>query len=137
MRDSSPVPVAPECPVPPPPLKDGHYRQIVSSAVDHAIVTCLDNRCVTTWNEGAERLTGWRAVDMIGRHIDELYTAEDVAAGIPAREFDTAARLGRAINERWHLRRDGSRFWASGETLPLRGDDEALSGFVTILRVRS
>ena len=137
MPEPSPAPLAPECPVPPPSLADSHYRQIISSAVDYAIITCLDNRCITTWNVGAERLTGWTAAEMIGRHIDLLYTPDDVAARIPERELAIASREGRALNERWHLRRDGSRFWASGETLPLQGETGAPASFLTILRDRT
>ncbi len=133
----TPAPEEPECPDPPPPLADAHYRQIVRSAVDYAIITCLDNGCITTWNEGATRLTGWSAEEMLGVPIDQLFLPEDRAAGIPRQELRLAADEGRAMNERWHLRKDGSRFWASGETLPLRDPQGAFEGFLTIMRDRT
>jgi PAS domain S-box-containing protein len=134
--ESSPA-TRPARPLPPPPLSEAHYRQIVSSAVDYAIITCQEDGSITTWNEGATRLTGWTAREMLGRLIDTLFCPEDRAAGIPQRELSTAAREGRAMNERWHLRKDGSRFWASGETLPLRDGGGAPDGLLTIMRDRT
>lgn len=139
-EDTGPVELAPnaeECPVPPPPLSDVHYRQIVSSAVDYAIFTCLEDGCITSWNIGATQLTGWRADEMLGQRMELLYTPEDRVAGIPSRELETARREGRALNERWHLRRDGTPFWASGETLPLQDGFGPHEGFLTILRDRT
>src|SRR5690348_12015682 len=67
---------------------------------------------VTTWNRGAEKIKCYTAKELIGRHFSIFYSAEDVAAGKPQRELDTALREGRVEDEGWRIRRDGSRFWA-------------------------
>jgi PAS domain S-box-containing protein len=104
-------------------------KQIVTSATDYAILTLDDARTVTSWSPGAAVTFGYAADEFVGRSSDELFTAEDRAAGEPAREAETARRDGRAADERWHLRADGSRFWASGVLTRL-----AAGGFVKVLR---
>lgn len=114
-----------------------HYRQIVESAVDYAIVGAdLEGR-VTSWNEGACRILGWAAGEMLGEPVHRFFTPEDVAAGVVEREMANARDRGRAADERWHLRKGGERFWASGELMPLRDGGGAITGFVKILRDRT
>ncbi|AWN39062.1 histidine kinase [Methylobacterium radiodurans] len=119
------------------PRQAGHYREIFDSAVDFAIVTTDHEGLVTAWNPGAERIMGWSAGEMLGRATDTFFTPEDRAADQPATEMRRAAGTGRAFDERWHLRKDGSRFWASGEMMPLRAADGADLGFLKILRDRT
>ncbi|MEG9524184.1 MAG: PAS domain S-box protein [Hyphomicrobiales bacterium] len=112
-------------------------RAIFDSAQDYAIVVMdLEGR-VTDWNAGATNILGWDATEMHGRPADVFFTPEDRAAGIPAEEMYSALTEGRGIDERWHLRKDGSRFWANGEMMALRGEDGAAIGFVKILRDRT
>ncbi|TNC09177.1 PAS domain S-box protein [Methylobacterium terricola] len=115
----------------------GHYREIFDSAVDFAIITSDREGRITAWNPGAERILGWSAGEMLGRPAATFFTPEDRAAGRPATEMRCAAETGRASDERWHLRKDGSRFWASGELMPLRSSDGAALGFLKILRDRT
>ena len=111
-------------------------RAIIESAVDFAIIaTDCDGR-VTDWNTGAERILGWSAAEMQGEPIGRFFTPEDRVDDRSGFEMRCALRSGRASDERWHLRKDGSRFWASGEMMPLR-DDGAHLGFVKILRDRT
>lgn len=125
----------PDRPYFPRPVSESHYRQIVQSAVDYAIVSCDARGRVTTWNEGARRLLGWTEEEMLGRPAHAFFTPEDVADGVVEREMAVAAERGRATDERWHLRKDGSRFWASGELMPLRDERGAgVMGYVKILR---
>jgi PAS domain S-box-containing protein len=113
------------------------HRQIVDSAVDFGIITLdLDGR-VTSWSVGAEEILGWSEAEMVGRPADVFFTEEDQAAGIPDQEMQAARQRGRGSDERWHLRHDGSRFWASGEMMPLRDDDANHLGYVKILRDRT
>jgi len=113
------------------------YRAVFESAVDFAIiVTDLEGR-VTDWNTGAASILGWSAEDMQGVPIDRIFTPEDLAEGCPGTERRRALETGWANKERWHLRRDGSRFWASGEITPLRGQDDAHIGFLEIIRDRT
>ncbi|HEX5866775.1 MAG TPA: PAS domain S-box protein, partial [Beijerinckiaceae bacterium] len=113
------------------------YRLILESATDYAIIaTDLDEK-VTTWNTGAARILGWQDDEILGRPVPLIWTHEDRASGVPEAEIANALAAGRAQDERWHLRKDGSRFWANGLLMPLRGDDGGLLGFLKILRDRT
>lgn len=108
------------------------YRAIIDSATDFAILTLDDLGRITSWNHGAERLLGYAEEEAIGGPASLFFTPEDRAAGAPERELEQARLLGRAEDERWHMRRDGSRFYGSGVVTPLRQD-----GFVKIFRDRT
>ena len=95
------------------------YRLIVESATDFAIFTLDAQRRVTSWNSGAEILTGYSAGDILGQSGDLLFTEEDRARDAPVIEAGLAHKTGRFHNERWHVRKDGSRFWGSGITMPM------------------
>ncbi len=99
---------------------DERFRLIVESAHDYAIFTIDAQRLVTSWNFGAEVITGYAAGDIIGRPMDLIYTPEDCGRGVPAEEVEQAHKVGHFYNERWHRRQDGSRFWGSGVVMPLR-----------------
>jgi PAS domain S-box-containing protein len=116
------------------PDSDELLRLIVESATDFAIISIDPGRNVTSWNKGAERVLGFDAEDVIGHTADVIFTPEDRQAGAPEAECALAIQHGRAEDERWTLRADGSRFWASGLMLPLA--DRSL-GFVKILRDRT
>lgn len=104
---------------------------IVDSAVDFAIFTFSPDGITTSWNRGAERLLGYHHDEIEGRDADVIFTPEDIAAGVPDGERRRAEREGRAENERWHVRKDGTRFWGSGLAMPLRDGNP---GFVKMLR---
>lgn len=111
-------------------------RLIVENAVEYAIFsTDLQGR-ITGWNTGAERLLGYSEPEVAGRFADVVFTEEDRASGAPRLELQAALREGHAMDDRWHVRKDGSRFWASGALMPMRGPD-GLVGFVKILRDQS
>src|ERR1051326_5564601 len=76
---------------------------------DYAIFTTDVNGHVASWNVGAERMLGYREGEIIGQKCDMIFTPEDREAGAPEREKETARRTGRAEDERWHMRKDGSR----------------------------
>ena len=114
---------------------DEHLRLIMESANDFAIFTTdLEGR-VTFWSRGAEILFGYSALEMVGKTSDAIFTPEDLQAAAPQKEFETALRTGRSEDERWHLRKSGETFWASGFLMPLR--DGNVRGFVKIVRDRT
>ncbi|MES2289836.1 MAG: PAS domain S-box protein [Pseudomonadota bacterium] len=116
---------------------EARHSAIVESATDYAIIaTDLDGR-VTEWNTGAERILGWNVDEMLGQSAERFFTPEDRAAGVIDREMRNAVELGRGMDERWHLRKSGERFWASGEMMPLREEGDALIGYLKILRDRT
>ena len=116
---------------------EARYRAIVESSTDYAMIATDLAGLVTTWNTGAEHILGWSAEEMIGHTVDRFFTPEDRAAGISALEMHSALTEGRGTDERWHLRKGGERFWASGEMMPLRNEESEVVGFLKILRDRT
>ncbi len=113
------------------------YRSVFDSIVDFAVVVTDRDGRVTEWNTGAERVLGWTRAEMRGQDVERIFTPEDRAIGRPEAEMRLALDNGRASDERWHLRRDGSLFWSSGELMPLRDEDGRHRGFVKALRDRT
>lgn len=111
-----------------------HYRAIFESAVDFAIVATNRQGLITDWNAGAARIFGWSSAEMRGAPADRFFTPEDRADGRVAAEMRRALEDGRASDERWHLRKDGLRFWASGEMMPLRDAGRCHLGYIKIVR---
>jgi PAS domain S-box-containing protein len=116
---------------------EARSQQILNSAIDYAIISFDLQGRVTSWNEGARRILGWAEQDMLGQPADRFFTPEDVAAGRPALEMGEALRTGRGNDERWHMRQDGTRFFASGEMMALRAAAGTITGFIKILRDRT
>jgi PAS domain S-box-containing protein len=111
-------------------------RLVLANAGDFAIFTTgLDNR-ITSWNVGAEQLLGWAEGDILGEDACIIFTPEDLAAGACDAEMATARAQGRAEDERWHVRKDGSRFFASGLLMPFEEDGRHV-GYLKILRDRT
>jgi len=110
---------------------------VLDSTTSFAIILTDRQGLVTDWNIGAERILGWSAEEMCGRKLDRIFTPEDIAIDRAGTEMLLSLEHGRADDERWHLRKDGSRFWASGEMMPLRGDGGGDLGFVKVLRART
>lgn len=109
-------------------------RLLIASAQDYAIFTLDDDRRINLWNAGAQALFGYSEAQIIGQSGDILFTDEDRAQNKPVQEITAAQRDGRAASERWHLRRDGTRFYGAGTITMLREPDSALRGSVHILR---
>jgi PAS domain S-box-containing protein len=110
------------------------FRLIVESVQDYAIFMLDATGRVATWNVGAERIKGYRASEIIGRHFSCFYPEGDVRSGKPAWELDTAAKVGRIEDEGWRLRKDGSTFWANVIITALRNNKGTLVGFSKITR---
>jgi PAS domain S-box-containing protein len=108
-----------------------HLRSVVDGVTEYAIVTTDLEGIIQTWNLGAERMFGHQSQQAIGKHVSLIYTPEDNAADVPKKEMAKAIETGRAPDERWHIRKDGSRFYVSGVLTPL---GEPLGGFVKIAR---
>jgi PAS domain S-box-containing protein len=108
-------------------------RVIVEDAADYGFIVLDPEGCIQRWNPGAELLFGYTAGDIVKRHFSILFTAEDVSAGIPEAELQKAAEDGKALDRRWHTRRDGTRFFADGVTTALRNGGD-IAGFVKLVR---
>jgi PAS domain S-box-containing protein len=110
------------------------FRLLVDAVEDYAILTLDPHGVVTTWNEGARRIKGYTAAEIVGRHISTFYPQEAVAAAFPAYELEVAAREGRFEDEGWRVRKDGSRFWANVIISAMRDVRGELVGFAKITR---
>ena len=113
---------------------EADLRLMIESARDFAIFTFTPDNRVASWNSGAERMFGYQDADIIGQHGAILFVPEDQAAGMPMQELETAKATGRADDERWHQRKDGSRFFVSGVCSPIYDETETLVGFTKVAR---
>ena len=110
------------------------YRLIVDSATSYAIFTTDMAGMVTTWNPGSRIIFGYDETEILGQDIRVIFTPEDRTAGVADTEMRVAEAEGRALDERWHLRKNGERFWANGLVMPLKDDTDQTRGFLKILR---
>lgn len=110
------------------------YAHVVAEIRDFAIFLIDCQGRVASWNEGARLLFGYEAEEIVGQMAQQLLVPEDREIGAAEREFDTARRQGRAEEVRWHLKKDGSRFWANGVTTALKDGAGKLVGFAKIAR---
>jgi PAS domain S-box-containing protein len=110
------------------------FRLLVENAQDIAIFMTDREGLISSWNTGAQRILGLSESEVIGKPTSILFTPEDRSLGIPAQEIQTATHTGHASDERWHLRKDGSRFWATGYLIALRDARGELRGFAKIMR---
>jgi two-component system, chemotaxis family, CheB/CheR fusion protein len=109
-------------------------RLVMENATEYAIFSMDLQRRVTIWNSGAQRLLGYSGAEIVGQSADIIFTPEDRAAAATDKEMQTALREGRAADDRFHQRKDGSRFWASGALMLMRDAQGEAVGFVKILR---
>lgn len=117
--------------------REAGHRAIFECATHFAMIVTDPRGVITDWNPAAEHLLGWTAAQMRGGTVERFFTPEDRACGRIEQEMRDTLRDGRALDERWHLRQDGGRFWASGEMMPLYGESGEHLGFVKILRDRT
>jgi PAS domain S-box-containing protein len=110
------------------------FELLVSNVVDYAIFMLDPTGVIASWNEGAQRIKGYRADEIIGRHFSVFYPVEDTKNRKPEWELEIARREGRYAEEGWRLRKDGSRFWASVVITALRDETGRLRGFGKVTR---
>lgn len=110
------------------------FTLLVTSVVDYGIFMLDPEGHVSTWNAGAERIKGFSATDIIGKHFSVFYPPEEIAARKPHLELEAAIAEGRLEDEGWRIRKDGSRFWANVVITPLFDDTGELRGFGKVTR---
>jgi two-component system CheB/CheR fusion protein len=113
---------------------DRRLRLMMESIEDYAIMTLDRGGLIEMWNSGAERAFGYTAEEITGQDVAVIFTPEDRRRDIPLKERETAHETGRAADERWHLRKDGTRFYVSGVLSPLYDAEGAVIGYVKIAR---
>ena len=107
---------------------------LIDSVRDYGIFVLDPEGNVASWNEGAQRIKGYTAEEIIGRHFSTFYPEVDIVAEKPKRELEGATRDGRFEDEGWRIRKDGSRFWANVIITALRNDTGELVGFAKVTR---
>ncbi len=116
-------------------LSEERLRLLIDGVQDYAIFMLDASGMVSSWNRGAQRILGYPAPEIIGKHYSHLHRVEDVTGNRPWRELANARDHGREEVESWRVRKDGSVFWASSVITALRDNgDEAVKGFATVVR---
>jgi PAS domain S-box-containing protein len=115
-------------------VMDRRFAAMVDSLREHSIAMLDTDGRVQSWSAASERITLYSADEMIGQPISRLYAPDDEARGEPARLLAEAAAHGQVEIEGWRMRKDGSRYWASGVTTAIRNEDGTLLGFATAAR---
>jgi PAS domain S-box-containing protein len=110
------------------------FRFFLQGVQEYAIFQLDPRGNVASWNSGAQRLKGYRAEEIVGRHFSAFYLPEDVKSGKPERILEEAAVRGQTEDEGWRIRKDGSRFWANVVVTALRNSEGKLLGFAKITR---
>ena len=110
------------------------FRRLVEGVQDYAIYSMDPSGIITSWNEGARRIKGYTAEEIIGQSFSRFYTPEDLKRSLPAKVLQMAREEGHYEGEGWRVRKDGSRFWSNVVVTPLRNDRGTLIGFSKITR---
>lgn len=110
------------------------FALLVDAVQDYAIFMLDPEGGIRSWNSGASRIFGYAGDEVVGRHFSLFYGPEELAAGKPGQELDTALRDGRVEDDGWRIRKDGSRFWANTVITLLRNGDGGIRGFVKVTR---
>jgi PAS domain S-box-containing protein len=113
---------------------DRQFRSLVAGVTDYALYMLDPNGIVSSWNAGAQRIKGYAAEEIIGRHFSQFYTADDRKAGLPNRALSIAAATGKFEAEARRVRKDGSLFWASVVIDAIRDETGNLVGFAKVTR---
>jgi PAS domain S-box-containing protein len=113
---------------------DESLRLLVESVKDYAIFLLDPGGHIVSWNDGAQRIKGWTAEEIVGRHFSTFYTEDAVASDHPAHELEIAGREGRYEEEGWRVRKDGTLFWANVVITALYADSGELVGFGKVTR---
>ena len=110
------------------------YRLLVEGAKMYAIFFMDEKGYINGWNKGAEEIFGYKSNEIMGRNFSDIFTPEDKKKDMHKKELDEARRTGVADDERWHVRKDGTRFFAFGHLMPLVDKEGKLYGFSKLVR---
>lgn len=110
------------------------YSQIVDSLQDYSIFTTDEDLIINSWSAGSTTIFGYETEEAVGKHFELIFTEEDKVKGIPKEEIEKALKEGRSLDNRWHLCKDGSQFYAFGLVFPLTGIGGEMLGYVKILQ---
>lgn len=112
-------------------------RLLRDQGKDHALVLLNERGIVIGWLMGASRMFGYEKEEMLGQHVERLFTTEDRLRGVPQSELEIGARYGGQEDDRWLVRKDGVQLWVTGILTCLRDDDGNIAGYSKVLRDRT
>src|SRR6267378_307644 len=115
-------------------VSEERFRLLVERVKDYAIFMLDTEGGIVSWNLGAERISGYRQNEIVGKHFSVFYPLEDVQAGEPANGLKMTVAETRFEEEGWRIRKDGSRFWAHVVITPVRDEQGNLRGFAQVTR---
>jgi PAS domain S-box-containing protein len=115
-------------------LSEERYHQMIAEVQDYAIILLSVDGIIENWNVGAENIKGYNSKDVIGKKFDLFYTPEDRASDLPNRLLAEAKKNGKAIQEGWRVRKDGSKFWGTIVITALHSKDGSVIGFSKVTR---
>jgi PAS domain S-box-containing protein len=110
------------------------YRLLTENVKDFAIFLLDTHGQIATWNTGAERILGYQEAEIIGQSYALIFISQDIVKRQPEYELEIARDKGRSEDERWHVRKDGTQFWASGVVTPLWDEKGKLRGYAKVMR---
>lgn len=110
------------------------FSQVIDSLPDYSIFTVDNDLKINSWSSGSTQLFQYGVEEIMGKDFEIIFTEEDKKNGLPKSEIAKALKEGKAADNRWHIRKDSSRFYAYGQVYPLTGDDGKMKGYVKILR---
>src|SRR6202012_1330734 len=115
-------------------VSEERFRLFVDAVQDYAIIMLSPQGHVTSWNEGAEYVKGYKAEEVIGKHFSCFYPPEEIAGGKPEKQLQTAMEQGHLEAEGWRVRKDGQKFWANVVMTAVFDNNGCLQGFAKITR---
>jgi PAS domain S-box-containing protein len=110
------------------------FHLLMENVKEYALFVIDKEGRILEWNVGAEHVLGYKTEEIVGQPLSRIFTPEDIESGAPQQELQTALKQGKAEDERWHVRKNGSRFWASGILSTICDRDGNVVGFTKILR---
>lgn len=115
-------------------LSSEFFSQVIDSLPDYSIFTVNKELKINSWSSGSTQLFQYEVAEVMGKDFEIIFTEEDKKNGLPDVEITKALKEGKAADNRWHIRKDGSKFYAYGQVYPLIGEDGEMKGYVKILR---
>jgi diguanylate cyclase (GGDEF)-like protein/PAS domain S-box-containing protein len=113
---------------------EARFHVLIEGVKDHAVFMLDPEGVIASWNTGVRRILGYDEAEFVGQPFSCIFTPEDSAAGEPENRLKRANAEGHADNERWHVRQDGVRFWATGTVTPLQDETGERLGFAVVMR---
>jgi PAS domain S-box-containing protein len=110
------------------------FSQVIDSMPDYSIFSVDNDLKINSWSSGSTQLFQYAVEEILGKDFDIIFTEDDKTKGLPKAEIKKALQDGKAADNRWHIRKDGSKFYAYGQVYPLKGEDGEVKGYVKILR---